>query len=93
MSPELGPKTGIEPCSPFYTMGVVPLIFPNWSKQLLAGDLFLSVGLTESSQLYRGGMSGLGKPAQGGLTTIGTFNYFAGDDPAGPVFLATSWKK
>ena len=50
-------------------------------------------GLPEAVQLNRSGVSGLSKPAQGGVTTIGTFNYFAGDDPTGPVFLAASWKK
>jgi hypothetical protein len=50
-------------------------------------------GLPEAVQLNRSGVSGLSKPAQGGVTTIGTFNYFAGDDPTGPVFLAASRKK
>jgi hypothetical protein len=49
--------------------------------------------LPEAVQLHRCGASGLSKPAQGGVTTIGTFNYFAGDDPTGPVFLAASRKK
>jgi hypothetical protein len=43
--------------------------------------------------LHRSGVSGLGKPAQAGLTTIGTFNYFAGDDPTSPVFLTSSGKE
>jgi hypothetical protein len=45
------------------------------------------------TELHRGGICGLSEPAQAGLTTIGTFNYFAGDDPTSPVFLASSWKK
>jgi hypothetical protein len=49
--------------------------------------------LAEAVQLSRSGVSDFSKPAQGGVTTIGTFNYFAGDDPTGPVFLAASWKK
>jgi len=49
--------------------------------------------LPEAVQLNGSGVSHLSKPAQGGVTTIGTFNYFAGDDPTGPVFLAASWKK
>jgi hypothetical protein len=49
--------------------------------------------IPEAVQLNRSGVSGLSKPAQGGVTTIGTFNYFAGDDPTGPVFLAASRKK
>jgi hypothetical protein len=49
--------------------------------------------LPEAVQLNRSGVSDLSKPAQGGVTTIGTFNYFTGDDPTGPVFLAASWKK
>jgi hypothetical protein len=49
--------------------------------------------LPEAVQLNRSGVSDLGKPAQGGVTTSGTFNYFAGDDATGPVFLAASWKK
>ena len=60
---------------------------------LLVGGLFLPDGLPEAVQLNRSGVSDLSKPAQGGVTTIGTFNYFAGDDPTGPVFLAASWKK
>jgi hypothetical protein len=59
----------------------------------LVGGLFLPDGLPEAVQLNRSGVSGLSKPAQGGVTTIGTFNYFAGDDPTGPVFLAASRKK
>jgi hypothetical protein len=43
--------------------------------------------------LPRGSICGLSKPAQAGLTTIGKFNYFAGDDPTGIVLLAASWKK
>jgi hypothetical protein len=39
--------------------------------------------LPEAVQLNRSGVSGLSKPAQGSVTTIGTFNYFAGDDPTG----------
>jgi hypothetical protein len=49
--------------------------------------------LPEAVQLNGSGVSHLSKPAQGGVTTIGTFNYFAGDDPTGPVFLAVRWKK
>jgi len=59
-------------------------------------DLFLFEDLVtppESCQLHGGGISGLSKSAQGGVTTVGTFDYFAGDDPTGPVFLAASWKK
>jgi hypothetical protein len=52
-----------------------------------------SLSATGSSQLHRSGVSDLSKPTQGGVTTIGTFNYFAGDDPTGPVFFAASWKK
>jgi hypothetical protein len=52
-----------------------------------------SLCATGSSQLHRSGVSDLSKPTQGGVTTIGTFNYFAGDDPTGPVFFAASWKK
>ena len=50
-------------------------------------------GLPEAVQLNGSGVSGLSKPAQGGVTSIGTFNYFAGDDPTGPVFVAASRKK
>jgi len=49
--------------------------------------------LPEAVQLNRSSVSDLSKPAQGGVTTSGTFNYFAGDDATGPVFLAASWKK
>jgi hypothetical protein len=52
-----------------------------------------SLSATGSSQLHRSGVSDLSKPTQGGVTTIGTFNYFAGDYPTGPVFFAASWKK
>jgi hypothetical protein len=55
------------------------------------GGLFHPDGLRGSTELRRGGVSNLRKPAQGGLTTICTFNYFAGDDPTGAVFLADSW--
>jgi hypothetical protein len=43
--------------------------------------------------LNRSGVSHLSKPAQGGVATVGTFNYFAGNDPTGIVFIAASWKK
>jgi hypothetical protein len=52
-----------------------------------------SLSATGSSQLHRSGVSDLSKPTQGSVTTIGTFNYFAGDDPTGSVFFAASWKK
>ena len=65
--------------SPFYYVG-------------LAGDRLLPDGLRGSSQLHRSGVSSLSQSAQGDVTTIGTFNYFAGDDPTGTVFLAASWK-
>jgi hypothetical protein len=55
--------------------------------------LLSSLSATGSSQLHRSGVFDLSKPTQGGVTAIGTFNYFAGDDPTGPVFFAASWKK
>ena len=51
------------------------------------------LGVAESSHLHRGGVSNLSKSAQGGVSTIGTFDYFAGDDPTGIVFLAVSREK
>jgi hypothetical protein len=49
--------------------------------------------LPEAVQLNRSGVSDLSKPAQGGVATMGTFNYFASNDPTGIVFIAASWKK
>ena len=50
-------------------------------------------GLPEAVQLHRSGASGLSKPAQGGVTTVGTFEYLVGDDPTGPVLFAAGRKK
>jgi len=67
---------------------------PGWDAfSCLVGGLFLPDGLPEAVQLNRSGVSDLSKPAQGGVTTIGTFNYFAGYDPTGIVFLAAGRKK
>jgi hypothetical protein len=60
------------------------------------GDFFLfenPVTLPESCQLHRSGISGLSKPIQGGVTSVGTFDYFAGDNPTSPVFLTAGRKK
>jgi hypothetical protein len=38
-------------------------------------------------------VSDLSKSAQADVTTIGTFNQFAGDDPTDIVFFAAGWKK
>jgi hypothetical protein len=62
-------------------------------NKLLVGGLYLPHGLRGSTELHRGGKSGLSKPTQAGLATIGAFNYFAGDDPSSPVFLPVSRKK
>jgi hypothetical protein len=62
-------------------------------RKLLVHDLFLPDGVAVSSQLHRGGISDLSEHAQGGFTTIGTFNYLARNDPTGAVFLAISWEK
>jgi hypothetical protein len=64
----------------------------NRKQELLIGGLFLPDGLPEAVQLNRSGVSHLSKPAQGGVATVGTFNYFAGNDPTGIVFIAASWK-
>jgi hypothetical protein len=81
------------PLGPFSRRGWAQR-FPQLAEEfLLGGLLLLPDGLRRSTELHRGGVSDLSKPAQRGLTTIGTFNYFAGDDSTGPVFFAASWKK
>jgi hypothetical protein len=70
-----------------------PGLSRDWRKNFLVGDLFLADGLRGRTELHRGGIPGLSKHAQAGLTTIGTFNDFAGDDPTSPVFLASGWKE
>ena len=64
-----------------------------WAVPLLVGGLFLPDRLRWSTELHRGGISCLRKPTQAGLAPIGTFNYFSGDDPSSPVFLAVRRKK
>jgi hypothetical protein len=58
------------------------------TKSLLVRGRFFYDGLCGSIQLHRTDISGLGKPAQGSVTTNGTFYYFIGDNPSGAVFLA-----
>ena len=49
--------------------------------------------LPRSRQLNHSCITGLGKSAQGGVTAIGAFDDFAGDNPTGFVFLTASRKK
>jgi hypothetical protein len=57
------------------------------------GGRLLPGGLDRSTELHGSSVSSFSKPAQGGITANGTFNYFAGDDPTGIVLLAASWKE
>ena len=87
------PKNGPGPVAGALASGRRGIELPAIGGRFLVGELFLPDGLRGSSELHRSGVSGLSKPAQGGLTTIGTFNYLAGDDPTGPVFFSACWKK
>jgi hypothetical protein len=62
------------------------------AEEPLVGGLFLPDGLRGNTELHRSGVSSLSKSAQGGVTTNGTFNYFAGDDPTGIALLARTLK-
>jgi len=51
-------------------------------------DIVICDAIRSSVQLQRGGVSSLRQLAQAGVTTLRTFNYFAGDHPPGTVFPA-----